>query len=1090
MDLLSTKTNPEREDEEADRLVRPAPKDKPPRRDRRREQMHVDKDSDKESDPDLSKNYKDIGGSTIAASLVLRWAKKKKIPVKNKETDKVVWVTQKTLQKEKGKYEPLKGEEAEKALSQKPRKPSAQPDEGASKSKVKPETGSTYTDLQDLAKGNEDVAKAFKALLSTDPMSLGSGVRNTPGMGDQLLSGLFPNVKFPKGLKTLGDLEKALQAGPGEPQKVEPEAEPQEAKPEAEKPAKKPKKPKDKKDKGKPKSKPKSEKDDADMAAGVARRWVEEKQHEQPEFQRFLDAIPTGDVDPMSGKVLVLDPETRKRVPFEELSPKAQKPLVNEFLKGQKQETAKARSKEEADKAFEEKKTAAEYVQDLKPEVREALEALADPNSDEAKKVSGWVDAGHDPQSIRVEKLFPDLRGKLPEDLESVHQATRIVQSAQAYDVLPEVQKAKVGEPKRREVSEEEQQKTLTYLMDNLPPEMATAMFERDIHPDDARTLVDSYREAKSKEARKKASDPVAFAKQVSDLYTDDPARVKPPKEWEGKPFADLPDEDKAEAMRQHQMKVVALSAAAKELLTESLSKSGGILGSSVPPVLASTLAGSMLMHKAGSSDKAKARQTQAMSQMVFDTAMSEGQHLPMSGRAIKSLMAKLDPHTQEVAKAFFQANDYHEAKDKFLKSGDEGLSEHGSVRSILKGLRKASSYMDEKAAVYGGGNVAQQLFRTRVMDKLRVLAPDKYAAVQARLDKDESTEYDRARKAWEKEHKAWLQRKEKSDKKAPKGAPYRGKPNEFSEPEPIEPMKPLRYNAHRKPSKKKGDALWDSVFGQTKTASRVVGRYQHTISIYPCGLAMGQRSRAAVYHGVEPDVVDPYPHWQPAHQRDLDEPDFQAILKSARKWLATPVLSRHVEGMIPDQQFRAALDYAIQTGIYNRAINPTLYNMLLARLAGWPEPGPEQTLLTIRGSTCEVPTFRSTAMTVKNADHSKYASDILGRIDKLAADIQTHHASWGMSMDEAKDVVNHLDTVADNFEQAAFGTESFENRRTEILAAVLQSDPDEPYMQSFRNIHQPVKTDADEPYMGAYNDDQSSAVETGKEQNGERLAP
>ena len=37
MDLWATKTNPEREDEEAERLVRPLPKVKPPRHDRRRE---------------------------------------------------------------------------------------------------------------------------------------------------------------------------------------------------------------------------------------------------------------------------------------------------------------------------------------------------------------------------------------------------------------------------------------------------------------------------------------------------------------------------------------------------------------------------------------------------------------------------------------------------------------------------------------------------------------------------------------------------------------------------------------------------------------------------------------------------------------------------------------------------------------------------------------------------------------------------------------------------------------------------------------------------------------------------------------------
>ncbi len=61
MDLRATKTHGERQDEEAERLVRPAPKLKPPRHDRRRERVQVD--SDEEEDKDLSLNFKTIGGS-------------------------------------------------------------------------------------------------------------------------------------------------------------------------------------------------------------------------------------------------------------------------------------------------------------------------------------------------------------------------------------------------------------------------------------------------------------------------------------------------------------------------------------------------------------------------------------------------------------------------------------------------------------------------------------------------------------------------------------------------------------------------------------------------------------------------------------------------------------------------------------------------------------------------------------------------------------------------------------------------------------------------------------------------------------------
>jgi len=69
----ATKTHGEREDEEAERLLRPEPKKKPPRNDLRREQMNTDKDKDTESegadgDKDLSLNYKRIALRWLAAA--------------------------------------------------------------------------------------------------------------------------------------------------------------------------------------------------------------------------------------------------------------------------------------------------------------------------------------------------------------------------------------------------------------------------------------------------------------------------------------------------------------------------------------------------------------------------------------------------------------------------------------------------------------------------------------------------------------------------------------------------------------------------------------------------------------------------------------------------------------------------------------------------------------------------------------------------------------------------------------------------------------------------------------------------------------
>lgn len=118
MARLSTLAPVERENDEATRLVRPAPKNKPPRHDRRRERMNPDRDPDTDEDADLkskdrSRNYKTIGGS-VAERVALRYAAKGgrigRIPARSKETGKVVFVSEKTLRENPDKYEKYKPE--------------------------------------------------------------------------------------------------------------------------------------------------------------------------------------------------------------------------------------------------------------------------------------------------------------------------------------------------------------------------------------------------------------------------------------------------------------------------------------------------------------------------------------------------------------------------------------------------------------------------------------------------------------------------------------------------------------------------------------------------------------------------------------------------------------------------------------------------------------------------------------------------------------------------------------------------------------------------------------------------------------------
>lgn len=126
--------------------------------------------------------------------------------------------------------------------------------------------------------------------------------------------------------------------------------------------------------------------------------------------------------------------------------------------------------------------------------------------------------------------------------------------------------------------------------------------------------------------------------------------------------------------------------------------------------------------------------------------------------------------------------------------------------------------------------------------------------------------------------------------------------------------------------------------------------------------------------------------------------------------------------------------------------------------------------------------------------DDSQRVSSILGRLDKIAEAIQDGQETWGMPFDQAKGLVNQIDTVSDDIEQVAFGEASLEQRQMEILASdkqaeVIQRDADEPYMAAFETggIKQ---QDADEPYMSAYADDDSSDVRHGVSTTGRKLAP
>lgn len=803
MDLWATKTHAEREDEEAERLTRPAPKQKPPRHDKRRERMDPDKESDPDmtGDPDLSQNYKNIGGAVVR-----RWAaKQEKIPAKSKETGKTVLISPETLKKEPGKYEEIEREEEE----------------------PKPE-----------------------------------------------------------------------------------EAPPEEAPP----PRKKPKKPE------------RAEEPDAEEAGAEEAGAKEPDITKSGDFQKFLADMPTSDVS--DDKVLVLDPKTKNRVPFDQLDDRTKDRLVESF-------TAQKRSAELQG-----------VLKEAGPGVENVLLDLKDPGSLTTQRIQQFA-GDTDPSEIAAERVFPELRGKLPKGTS----LAEIKAAAEAFEAPSEAERAGIKPPKREKASEAERMEAARLLMDTFPPEMAAELMGKGLHPTDVREMVSSYNAAKTRTVKNVQE----FAKEASEFFETDPDRVKPPQSWvnaagDRVPFEKLSPEEQSEAMRQHQMRTMAMSMAAKEQLAEELTQPSLMGRPKIPPGLADTLA-TFMLHKGGLKD-AEQFADQMFHQAAAGGAATQLQQLGTKEKHIGKLLKSLPPGARKLAESYFQAADYQQAKLKFLGAGkdEESFDERSKPKDIFKGIKKASDFFDERSKQYQSEvHRAKDAFRIRVLDRLRALEPEKYQEVRSLMDQEEAGAYKKARAKWEKEKAAWEARKQEWERKH---MPFRDR--QFDEPEPEPPKKPPRYAlAEPKEAKKEAERLWEEMqASRSKVASRVLQKFRDR-DIFTCrgGFAMGQNAtKQGVYHGVDPQAhyPEPYPGWQQVHERDIGEADYEIILSAARQWLEAPVLSLGIDGITRDQQLRAALDLGLKSSKYDSHIDPNTYNMLLAKLAGVPKPGQGETLTTL----------------------------------------------------------------------------------------------------------------------------------------------
>ncbi len=820
MDLRATKSPYERQQEEDERLVRPNPSDKPPRRDLRRERVQPEKDHDSgdASDrKDRSKNFKDIGGSLIMAA-------QDRIPAKSRATGETVMISPDTLKEKPGEYEPIEQDSGEK-------KPETEPEEKSPSSEAKPERldreqfyAQAGSALLELVKSDPKLDNKIKNFL-TPGSQLSGMVKENP---DFPVAPLFPGVKLPDGIRTLGDLKYALEFG----------------------------------NKAKPK--------------GKGKKKVTPPASEEP-------STPESSAAPKS------DPEAAPSEPKPESTPAPSEP---------------------------------------KPESAPESEKAPDTEPSGKPPATGEAPAEEKPKPKKKPKKPGGGKGREPSEAE----------------------KAGVGEPKRRPVTALDREEALSLVTSTFTPDVAADILAKNLHPDDVKTLVRDYHSAK---LGVKVANVADLAAKASAFYQPDPSKVKLPTfgrnaAGEKVSFDKLTPDEKAEVTRQHQLRVAAMSIAAKDLLTQKLSDLGPLTGKPrVPPKLASQMASLLLQ-------RVPPDQAEALAAQTFDETLKSGSAVKISDSAAARLLKQVkgSRSATATAKAFMQANDYGLAKERFLKGDDDTISEWQTSKDILRGLRRVGEYFDNKNHLYGGHpeHPAAGAFRMRVLNRLRTLDPEKASEVTQGLPKLEDEEFKKHHKYWQELTQEWEAKKAAHEKEmeAYKAAPEGKEPPEaFLDEKPHEPKR-----SAGRPDPKEGESMWEEAPSEakpeeksegppsSKRKGKKPGKKEANDFTYLAPLVMGSAVKTGVYHGVDPYAYGPaaYPGWLQPHQRDLGDADFDAILSSAKEWLSSSLLTLAVEGFVPDARFRMALDLAIYDGPYNGQIQPAIYNQLLTKLSSTPK--------------------------------------------------------------------------------------------------------------------------------------------------------
>ena len=737
------------------------------------------------------------------------------------------------------------------------------------------------------------------------------------------------------------------------------------------------------------------------------KQWVEGTGGDGPESPLFREyARKRGFQTDDTGKVLV--PLGKKAVPWDGLSDELKAKVYADYS-----------GFERASKWSKDLLEAAHSNHDLAA----ALYQLGNPTSQAAQGLS----SAKDMDDKKVARYLPALRElKLPAGMTF---GDLVATAKETFKP--------VAPPQRKKATDDElksAQMALYRTFDHYP-KLAAHVELLGLHPTDIQQIIGTFNRAKVAKIQPDQLDARIKEAQDAGLYQPDPTAILPPKSGrnaKGKVTAwgELTPEEQSEAYARHRNDVIATTAALREQVTATLRDTMG-----VPQMAAKTLAMAKLSRQPGESRQERHDRAKVLGKKIVENVLRSGKKgHPITDYDVKTTLASMgdDPLARNFAVAYFQANDYQLARDKFLDSkSPTRIDEREHPRQIAARLKEANAFFQKQDKRYPPeartGSMAER-FRHRILSRIMALHPEKGAEIGPEIEKLDADEWD-SRKAeydkhvadFKKDAKKYELAKAKAEKEVeaeiskqdggyrkPAG-PVKSVSERLAEakvleplaPEPL-PMKPAGYDLVRKDSKgqqQSGQSLWRRLLKGLTASERVAGRflYSSCAPVWTMGSPASSDRHASektgVYWGVDPTSKEkavnvPYTPWQQAQARDLGEKDYNAILAGAREWMKVPVLARILDekdslGAVRDIQLRAALDLAIRDvdgGKYSVGLYPTVYNELLARLAG---KSTTETLVTQREAS------RSLYSQATGEDRPMNAAS---QIRKFAAEIAATH--------------------------------------------------------------------------------------------------